>query len=122
MIAPAEEPALRVSSRKFSQRPTIWASGQKNGFSPTAFQSQRLRSIACGPICTNAPRTFTLSPKIFTRGGAGGDTRRGFARRGAAAAAVVADAVFGPIGVIGVAGTELVLDRVVILGARVLVG
>src|SRR5579875_3533504 len=53
---------------------------------------------------------------------AGGDARSGLARRGATAAAVIANAIFHPIGVIGVAGTELVLDRVVVLAARVLVG
>ena len=38
---------------------------------------------------------------------AGGDARGGLARRGAAAAAIVAHAVLGEIGVVGVAGAEL---------------
>src|SRR6185437_7160781 len=53
--------------------------------------------------------------------GAGGDAHRGFARRRAPAPAIVANAVFGPIGVVGVAGTEIVLDRLVIARARILV-
>src|SRR6185437_6561680 len=57
----------------------------------------------------------------LARDRAGGDAGRGLARRGAAAAAMVADAVFLPIGVVGMAGAEAVLDRLVILGARILV-
>src|SRR5207249_484040 len=45
---------------------------------------------------------------------AGGDPRGGLARRGAAAAAIVADAVFLPVGVVGVAGAEAVGDVAVI--------
>src|SRR5262249_3626214 len=51
----------------------------------------------------------------------GGDAARGLARRRTAAAAIVADAVFRPVGVVGVAGPELVLDGAVILGALVFV-
>src|SRR5208282_1818391 len=43
------------------------------------------------------------------------DTRRRLARRGAAAAAIVADAVLCVIGVVGVAGTILVLDLPIVL-------
>ena len=50
---------------------------------------------------------------------AGGDARGGLARRGAAAAAIVADAVFFPIGVVGVAGAEAVGDVAVVLRALV---
>src|SRR5690606_22054194 len=53
------------------------------------------------------------------RDGAGGDTRGGFARRGPAAAAIVADAVFLEIGVVGVSRTELVADLGIILGTLV---
>ena len=42
--------------------------------------------------------------------GAGGDAHRGLARRLAAAAAIVAHAVFLEVGVVGVARAELVLD------------
>ncbi len=45
----------------------------------------------------------------------------GFPRRRPAAAAIVADAVFFPIGVIRMAGAELVLDVAVILRSRILV-
>ena len=46
---------------------------------------------------------------------AGGDARRRLARRGAPAAAIVADAVFCVIDVVGVAGTVLVLDLAIVL-------
>ena len=34
-------------------------------FSPVARQSQVLRSMACGPICTSAPRIVTPGPRIL---------------------------------------------------------
>jgi len=49
----------------------------------------------------------------------GGNTRGGFARRLAAAAAIVANAVFGVVGVIGVPRPVLVLDVGIVLGALV---
>src|SRR5262249_49410382 len=57
----------------------------------------------------------------LARDGAGGDAARRLARRRAAAAGIVADAVLGPVGVVGVAGPELVLDGGVVLGTLVLV-
>ena len=57
-----------------------------------------------------------LTPSITLRATrAGGDPHRRLARRGAAAAAVIADAVFDVIGEIGVAGPVLVPDLAVIL-------
>ncbi len=50
---------------------------------------------------------------------AGGDACCRLARRRAAAAAEVAHAVLLPVGVVGVAGAELVLDVAVVLGALV---
>ena len=50
---------------------------------------------------------------------AGRDPRRRLARRGAAAAAMVADAVFHLIGVVGVAGAVLPGDLAIVLGALV---
>ena len=55
----------------------------------------------------------------FSRDRAGCDTRRGLARRRAPAAAIIAQAVFGLIGEVGVAGAKLVLDVGIILGALV---
>ena len=55
----------------------------------------------------------------LTGDGAGRDAHRRLARRGAAAAAIVADAVFDVIGVVGVAGPVLVLDVGIILRALV---
>src|SRR5262249_47038432 len=43
----------------------------------------------------------------------------GFARRLSAAAAIIADAVFGEIGVVGMAGTEFVADLVVVARALI---
>ena len=55
----------------------------------------------------------------LARDGAGGDPRGGLARRGAAAAAIVAHPVFLPIGIVGVAGAKPVGDVAVILRALV---
>src|SRR5262249_21991310 len=60
-----------------------------------------------------------LRPEDLACDGAGGDAARRLARRGAAAAAIVADAVFLPVGVVGVARPEAVLDRAVVLRALV---
>jgi len=51
--------------------------------------------------------------------GAGGDAGRGLARGGAPAAAIIAQAVFGFIGEIGMAGTKLVLDLGIVLRALI---
>ena len=51
--------------------------------------------------------------------GARGDPRGGLARRGAAAAAIVANAVFFPIRVVGMAGAKAIGDVAVIFGALV---
>jgi hypothetical protein len=67
MIAPVDEPDLRTPSRYSVQVATMAASGHQNGFCSTAFQSQRARSIACGPICTRAPRIVTSGPMNFAR-------------------------------------------------------
>ena len=55
----------------------------------------------------------------LARHGAGRHPRRRLARRRAAAAAIIADAVLGPVGVVGVAGPELVRDVAVVLGALI---
>ena len=55
----------------------------------------------------------------LARDRAGGDARRRLARRGAPAAAIVANAVFGVVDVVGVAGTVLVLDVAVVFRALV---
>ena len=94
-------------------------SGQKNGLSSTASQSQRARSMRCGPICTSAPRMRTAVAQHLARHAAGGDAHRGLARRGPAAAAIVADAVFQLVGQVGVAWPELRGDRRVVARALV---
>ncbi len=86
----------------------IAASGHQKGFLPTSSQSQlRAVDLAAG---RSAPGRRGSSPRAqhLARDRAGRDPRRRLARRGAPAAAVVAHAVFGEIGVVGVAGPELV--------------
>ena len=55
----------------------------------------------------------------LARHGAGGNARRGLARGGAAAAAIIVDAVFDVVGVAGVAGAVFVLDLGIVLGALI---
>src|SRR5215472_7328447 len=55
----------------------------------------------------------------FARDRAGGNTHGGLSRRLAAAAAIITNAVFGVVGVIGVPGPVLVLDVGIIFGTRV---
>src|SRR5436305_418033 len=55
----------------------------------------------------------------LARDGSRGDPRRGLARRGAPAAAVIADSVFFPISVVGVTRAETVGDVAVVLRALV---
>ena len=63
--APAELPALRVSSRNVSQTGTISASGHQKGFDFVSFQFQRVRSMAWGPIWTTAPRMTMPCPSTL---------------------------------------------------------
>src|ERR1700730_997119 len=74
--------------------------------------------MRCGPICTSAPRTC-IPGKILPRARAARDPRRGLARRLPAAAAIIAQAVFDVVSVIGVAGPVLVLDVGIILRALI---
>src|SRR5690606_37039873 len=55
----------------------------------------------------------------LARDRAGGDAHRGLARARPAAAPVIADAVLGMVGEVGVARPELVLDRAVVARARI---
>jgi len=57
--------------------------------------------------------------QYLARDGAGRDPRGSLARRGTAAAAIIAQAVFGLIGEVGMAGTKLVLDLGIVFGASV---
>jgi len=59
MIAPTDEPALRVSSSRSSNAFTASASGEKKGLLSTSAQDQLSRLILCGPICTRAARIST---------------------------------------------------------------
>jgi hypothetical protein len=105
MIAPQDEPSFRTLSRKSAHFFAAFASGQKNGLRSTSDQSQVRRSMACGH-----------ARHYFSRDGAGGNAARRLARTRAPRAAPVAQAVFGEIGVVGVARAELVLDVAVVLG------
>src|SRR5690606_54037 len=55
----------------------------------------------------------------FAGDAAGGDAHRGFARGGAPAAAIIADAVLRLIGEVGMAGAVLLGDFRIILGALI---
>ena len=55
----------------------------------------------------------------LSRDRAGGNARRGLARRGAAAAAIIAQAVLCFIGEVGMTGAKLVFDLGIVLGALV---
>ncbi len=57
--------------------------------------------------------------KILAGDRAGGDAHRRLAGRGAATAAIIADPVLLLVGVIGVAGSNLVLDLVVVARALI---
>ena len=59
--------------------------------------------------------------QVFARDRARGHAHHRLARRGAAAAAIVAQAVFLLVGVVGVAGPEAVLDLLVVARALILV-
>ncbi len=110
---------MRTAPRYSSHALAATGSGQKNGFSSTACQSHRARSIRCGPICTRAPRTRTAFPSTSRATAPAATRQRGLARRGAAAAARVAHAVFQVVREIGMARTELLGDVAVVARALV---
>ncbi len=65
---------MRTSERQASQSSAATGSGQKNGFSSTASQSQRARSIACGAHlhqraadARSAPSTLRATAPAATR-------------------------------------------------------
>ena len=109
---------MRSPSRYLDHVSTMPGSGEKNGLLSTSSQVQRARSILCGPTCTSAPRMRHARDDL-ARDRTGRHPHRRLARAGAPAAAIVADAVLGPVGVVGVAGAELVLDVGIILTALV---
>jgi hypothetical protein len=84
--------------------------------------SQLSKGSAISPICCMQPRN-TVPCASFGQpllgDGAGRDHGRGQAGRGAAAAARVAQAVLLQVGVVGVAGAELLADLAVVLAALV---
>ena len=84
--------------------------GTRRDCRPVAAQSHLPRSIFWLPSCTTAPRMLTAVAQDLAGDGAGGDANGGLARRLAAAAAIVAHAVFLEVGVVGVGRAELVLD------------
>ena len=97
---------------------TIAASGEKKGLRSTSAQSQRPRSIAMRSDLDEGAANGGLAGHMLDHlagDGAGGDAACGLPRRGAAAAAIVAQPVFGPIGVVGMARAELVLDLAIVL-------
>ena len=93
-------------------------SGEKNGLLSTSSQIQR---VAVDPVRSDLHQRAAdrHAGDDLARDRAGGHAHGRLARRGAPAAAVVADAVLLPIGEVGVAGPELVLDVGVVLAALV---
>jgi hypothetical protein len=75
----------------------------------------KLRQIQARITCAEA------LAQPFLCDGARRDAHRGFARRRTTAAAIVAETVFLPVGVVGMAGAEGLGDVAVILAALVLV-
>src|SRR5260370_910600 len=77
MTAPIEEPLFLTPSRYCSKNSADTRSGQKNGLRPTSSQSQRSRSMLCGPICTglrglyHAGQNLDLVKFLTLRGEAG---------------------------------------------------
>ena len=65
ITAPVDEPALRTPSRKVSHSFAVSASGHQKGLFSTSPQSQRPRSIRCGPIWMRAPRIATPPPRTL---------------------------------------------------------
>ena len=105
MRAPMESPALMQRLHVGLQLRHHAASGQKKGLVSTCPSRARrrerpeLREIA-------AHRDAEPLAQVFLGDRAGGDPQRGLARRGAAAAAVIAETVFLLVGVIGVIRPE----------------
>src|SRR5258708_4120985 len=63
--APAAGPFLRTWPRYPSDAGAACRSGHQKGLSSIASQSQRARSILCGPIWITAPRMVTPAPRIL---------------------------------------------------------
>src|SRR6185503_8342363 len=110
----------RSSSMNCSSFGTIPGSGEKKGFSPTA--SQDLNAILFGPICARWPRTSTpYRSRSHFFAIAPAATRIAVSRAEARPPPRRSQAVFLQVGVIGVAGTEGVGERAVVLAFLVFV-
>ena len=94
------------------------ASGQKNGFRPISSQSQ-LRALDRVRSHLHERAADGDAGEHLAGDRAGGDPRRGLARRRAPAAAIIAQAVLDVVGVVGVAGAVLVADLGIVLRALV---
>ena len=109
LAAPVAQGNLRVANLVLGQRHRGVGAPERVVLDRSC-QSQALRSIACGPNLDQHAADRYVGAEDFARDGAGGDARGGFARRGATAAAIVAHAVFFPIGVVGMTGAKAVGD------------
>ncbi len=109
---------MRILSRSSAQSSAVCASGQKKGLFGISAQSQRARST--GPAADLHQRAAEGDARQdLLRDRAGRHPHRRLARRGAAAAARVAQAVFRVVGEVGVARPERVDDLRVVLRALV---
>ena len=107
-----------MPSRYSSKNAALSLSGQKNGFLAD------LVPVPFGAVDLVRAHLHQRAAHVhlgqdLARDGAGGDPHRGLARRRAPAAAIVAQAVLGLIGEVGVARAKLVLDVGIVLRALV---
>ena len=107
-----------MPSRYCSKNAALSLSGQKNGLRAISSQSH-LRAIDLVRAHLHQRAAHLHLGQDFARDGAGRDARGGLARRGTSAAAIIAQAVFGLIGEVGMARAKLVLDLGIVLGALI---
>ena len=107
-----------MPSRYCSKNAALSLSGQKNGLRAISSQSQ-LAAIDLVRAHLHQRAAHFHVGQDLARDGAGGDARRGLARRRTSAAAIIAQAVFGLIGEVGMARAKLVLDLGIVLGALI---
>ena len=113
---------MRAASSRLAQRSAAGASGQKKGLAPTCSQSQFFPSYAVAPHLHQSGAQPDVVQQVLQQlqgHRARCDPHRGLSRAGPAAAAIVANAVLGPVGVVGMARSKLVGDVAVVLRALV---
>ena len=113
ITAPSELPAFRAASINASQRQPRRDRGRKSGLRSISFEIEAGGSMASPPI--SATQAWICTSGITSRATPPAATRSGFARARPAAAAIIADAIFGVITVIGMARAIGLRDVAIIL-------